>query len=127
MENSMIEDDLSRFRKLTVDSYKKCSPATRTSSNQRIGYEPVDRWRGAGGAEVVIIPEYWPFGFQTFEGSTEIAEPVQADVCRLPIERLKAPYLSRLGRFVSEVNAAVCIIPTCLSPPMAAFLENAPK
>jgi predicted amidohydrolase len=30
----------------------------------------------AGGAELVILPEYWPFGFQTFKRLNEIAEPV---------------------------------------------------
>jgi predicted amidohydrolase len=30
----------------------------------------------AGGAELVIMPEYWPFGFQTFERLNQIAESV---------------------------------------------------
>jgi len=57
----------------------------------------------AGGAEVVIIPEYWPFGFQTFKRLNEIAEPVpHGRLSAFLIEKAKQHKIYLVGGTVCE-------------------------
>jgi len=76
----MITDEFSALpEKLTVGLLQIKSLPGSSDDNIDANVAEMSRMMdeaAAGGAELVIMPEYWPFGFQTLERLNQIAEPV---------------------------------------------------
>jgi predicted amidohydrolase len=103
----MTKDDLSQLpEKLTIGLVQIKSLPGDTDKNIEANVLSMSQLIDvavAGGAEVVIIPEYWPFGFQTFERLNEIAEPVPAGrLSTFLIEKAKQHHIYLVGGTICE-------------------------
>ncbi len=101
-----IDNFSSLPEKLRVGLIQICAVPGNTNENIAANLREMERLideAAAGGADVIVMPEYWPFGFQTAERLNSIAEPIpNGPLSTFLVEKAKKHHVYLVGGTICE-------------------------